>query len=125
MERCSLKDLPMVDLLVVSSVAISVDGVRIGKGGGYSELEYAILRELELIDEATPVFTMVHDLQVVSDAPRENHDLIVDFIITPTQVLRVDRKYRQPKGIIWSKLKPEDIDRMPILLELKDSTKRS
>jgi len=122
-ESCPLEDLPKVDLLVVGSVAVSLDGVRVGKGGGYSELEYAILRELELIDEATPIYTTVHDLQIVNDAPREEHDLTVDVIITPTRVLRLNRKYRQPKGIIWSKLKPEDIERMPVLSKLKNLSK--
>lgn len=40
----SLEDLPRVDLIVCGSVAVTEDGARVGKGGGYSELEYAILR---------------------------------------------------------------------------------
>jgi len=33
-----LQDLPRVDLIVAGSVAVSPQGCRIGKGGGYSEL---------------------------------------------------------------------------------------
>jgi len=62
---CSLKELPEVDLIVAGSVAVSTDGARIGKGGGYSELEYGILTELGLVEEKTPIFTTVHDAQIL------------------------------------------------------------
>jgi len=116
---CSLEELPKVDLIVAGSVAVSQDGVRIGKGGGYSEIEYGILRELGLVGEETPIFTTVHDLQIISSAPKEGHDFVVDAIITPNKVVRVERKYPQPRGIIWEKLSKDDLTAMPILNELK------
>jgi len=118
-KTCSLKDLPQVDLIVVGSVAVSKDGVRIGKGGGYSEIEYGILRELSLIDERTPIFTSIHDLQLVASAPKEDHDLVIDFVFTPRRSLRIKRKYPQPKGILWEKLTDRQIREMPVLLELR------
>jgi len=118
-EICSLRDLPQVDLIVVGSVAVSRDGVRIGKGGGYSEIEYGILRELSLIDESTPIFTSIHDFQLIANAPREDHDLVIDFIFTPRRALRIKRKYPQPKGILWEKLTDHQIREMPVLLELR------
>ncbi len=54
-----------VDLVVSGSVAVTEDGARIGKGEGYSDLEYAVLRELGLVDKTTPVVTTVHELQIV------------------------------------------------------------
>jgi len=114
-----LKDLPHVDLIVVGSVAVSKDGVRVGKGGGYSEIEYGILRELKLIDERTPVFTSIHDLQIVDSVPRKDHDLVVDLISTPKRVFRVKRKYPQPKGILWDKLKSHQLYEISVLMELK------
>jgi len=116
---CSLKELPQVDLVVVGSVAVSKDGVRIGKGGGYSEIEYGILRELSLIDEGTPVFTSIHDFQLIDSAPKEDHDLVIDFIFTPRRTLRIRRKYPQPKGILWERLTDRQICEMPVLLELR------
>ena len=121
---CSLKDLPQVDLIVVGSVAVSKDGVRVGKGGGYSEIEYGILRDLKLIDERTPVFTSIHDFQLVDYAPREDHDLVVDLIFTPRRILRVERKYPQPEGILWDRLSDHQMLEMPILLELRKILKR-
>ncbi|MBS7634537.1 5-formyltetrahydrofolate cyclo-ligase [Candidatus Bathyarchaeota archaeon] len=119
---CSINNMPHIDLVVVGSVAASRDGIRIGKGGGYSEIEYGVLREIGSIKEDTPIFTTVHDVQMVDEAPRETYDLIVDAIITPTRVIRVKRMYELPKGIIWEKLSADKIREIPILVELrKDS----
>ncbi|MFW5953513.1 MAG: 5-formyltetrahydrofolate cyclo-ligase, partial [Candidatus Natronoplasma sp.] len=38
------KHMEDIDLVVAGSVAVSEDGRRVGKGEGYSDLEYAILR---------------------------------------------------------------------------------
>lgn len=117
----SLERLPRVDLIVSGSVAVTRSGERVGKGGGYSEIEYGILRELDLVDEKTPIFTTVHDLQIIDDAPKEKHDFIVDAIFTPTQAIRVKRKNEQPKGILWNKLSKYQIETIPLLQELKVS----
>ncbi len=119
---CSLKELPKVDLIVAGSVAVSKDGVRIGKGGGYSEIEYGILRELGLIGEKTPIFTTVHDVQIIEEAPKEEHDFVVDAVITPSKVVKMERKYPQPRGVIWDKITKQKLDDMPILQELKRIT---
>jgi len=120
---CSLAELPRIDLIVAGSVAVSTEGVRIGKGGGFSEMEYAILRELRLIEEKTPIFTTVHDVQIVDDAPKELHDFRVDAIITPTKVIRIQRRNQQPTGIFWEKISPNQLEDMPILLELRKIAK--
>jgi 5-formyltetrahydrofolate cyclo-ligase len=95
----------------------------VGKGGGYSEVEYGILRELDLLSESTPVITTVHDLQLVKGVPVDEHDFMVDVIITPTKVIRTNRSRPQPSGILWDKVTPEMLDSMPILRELKDRTR--
>lgn len=116
---CGLKEIPKVDLFVAGSVAVSRDGVRIGKGGGYSELEYGILREIGAADDSTVIFTTVHDIQVVNFVPREPYDLVVDAIITPTRIIKINNVSERPKGIFWEKLSIERIKEIPILMELK------
>lgn len=55
-----------IDLLVLGSVAVSKEGHRIGKGRGYADLEYAILKEINAVNEETIIVTTVHDSQVCS-----------------------------------------------------------
>lgn len=53
-----------IDLFVLGSVAVSKNGRRIGKGKGFADLEYAILKEMGAIDQDTVIVTTVHDSQV-------------------------------------------------------------
>ena len=55
-----------VDLVVVGSVAVCSTGARIGKGEGFAELEYGILKWMGAIDDSTIVATTVHDEQVAA-----------------------------------------------------------
>jgi len=119
---CQLDELPRVDLIVVGSVAVSTEGVRIGKGGGYSELEYAILRDAGAVGEDTPIFTTVHDVQIAGDVPKELHDLTVDAIVTPTRTIRVKRRYERPKEIFWEKISQDQLRDIPILSELRKTS---
>jgi len=78
-----------VDLFVAGSVALSSDGGRLGKGTGYSDQEYAILKNSGGLTSKTHVVTTVHDVQIVERIPREEWDVSVDIIVTPTRVIRV------------------------------------
>ena len=78
-----------VDLFVAGSVAVSQDGRRLGKGTGYSDQEYAILKKAGSLAPETLVVTTVHDVQIVEKSPRNEWDVPVDVIVTPTRVIRV------------------------------------
>lgn len=104
-----------VGLIVCGSVAVNPRGARLGKGAGYSDLEFALLTEAGLIGEHTAIATTVHDLQVLDDdLPEEDHDFRVDLIITPERVTRCERA-RRPHGIDWTRLTPEQIAAVPAL----------
>ena len=108
-----------VDFVVMGSVAVSKSGARLGKGEGYAELEYAMLKTVGAIDENVPVATTVHDIQLVDDIPSEDHDVPLDIIVTPTKIIRTNVKLTKPQGIIWSKVTEEMLEKMPILREIK------
>lgn len=114
-----LYELPVVDLVVCGSVAVTSGGVRVGKGGGYSDLEYAILRERGLINEKTSIVTSVHELQIVEDAPREEHDFTVDQVATPKRLLKTSGSHYRPDGILWEMLPEKKLETMPILRMLR------
>jgi len=106
--------LPHVDLVVAGSVAVNRRGARVGKGGGYSDLEFALAAELGAVDARTTVVTTVHDLQVVRGAiPMTAHDVPVDVVVTPTRVLRAPRARRRPRGIRWEDLDAAQLAAMP------------
>lgn len=110
-----------VDLKVVGSVAVAEDGARLGKGHGYSDLEYAILVECGALSPDTPIITTVHDLQVLraGQIPMTEHDVPVDIILTPTRAIRTKGAYPKPGGIDWSLVSEQMLRDMPILAEVR------
>ena len=116
-EEIALAEMPRLDAIVCGSVAVTRDGRRCGKGEGYSDLEFAILRELG--HPPVPVATTVHDLQIVDSVPRDPTDQSLSVIATPTQTIRVRRPGAAPTGIDWTRLSAKDLEEMPILAELK------
>ncbi|MEM1937158.1 MAG: 5-formyltetrahydrofolate cyclo-ligase [Candidatus Caldarchaeum sp.] len=113
------RDLPHIDFVVAGSVAVSPEGWRVGKGEGYSEIEYALLRMLGKVSERTPVVTTVHDAQVVDHIPSEPYDLPVDFIHTNTKTI-VCPKNKKPERIFWNMLPDEKVRAIPLLSELRE-----
>src|SRR5689334_17193366 len=83
-------ELEPVDLVVTGCVAVDESGARLGKGGGFSDLELAVAAEAGLVDAHTVVVTTVHELQVLPSGaiPLTGHDIHVDVVVTPDQVLR-------------------------------------
>ena len=112
----SPNEMQQVDLVVAGSVAVNHRGARIGKGGGYSDLEFALARQFGLIHEKTPVVTTVHPLQVLEEElPVTSHDIPVDFIVTPDEVIATRHCFPKPEKIEWSILTTEMLESIPIL----------
>jgi 5-formyltetrahydrofolate cyclo-ligase len=112
----SLDEVKKIDLIVCGSVAVNLKGARVGKGGGYSDLEYALLREAKKLGARTPIITTVHPLQIVADdIPMTEHDIPLDAIVTPEKALAVERDYDKPRGVFWKLLPTEKIDAIPVL----------
>ena len=108
-----------IDLIVAGSVAVNARGERVGKGGGYSDLEFALARAVGAVDERTKVLTTVHDLQVVPVAiPMTPHDVPLDVIVTPTRVIRPRRRLPRPAGLRPEELSAEQLRAMPAVRRL-------
>jgi 5-formyltetrahydrofolate cyclo-ligase len=86
-----VKDMPKPDLIITSCVAVDRLGWRLGKGGGYGDMEVKKIK-----DEfgKIPVVTTIHPLQLVEFIPHVEHDARVDIIVTPERVYRIQEKER-------------------------------
>jgi len=115
-----------VDLVVSGSVGVTEDGARVGKGEGYSDLEYAVLHELGLVDAGTPTLTTVHELQVLdgpesavpgASVPVDAHDVPMDYVVTPARTVETDTPYPRSDGVDWAALSEDRVAEIPVLAE--------
>jgi 5-formyltetrahydrofolate cyclo-ligase len=115
----ALEEMAPIDLIVAGSVAVAKDGARLGKGGGYSDLEYALGREAGLIGAETPIVTTVHPLQIVAEGTIEMtaHDISLNWFATPEGVVQTAGRYPRPPGILWDEL-GDKLDEIPVLQAL-------
>jgi len=114
------EDVDPVDLIVSGSVAVTERGARVGKGEGYSDLEFAVLREFDLVDDGTTTATTVHEIQVLDDeVPTSPHDVPIDVVVTPERTVRTGPGNEKPWGIDWDRLDEERIDEIPVLRRMK------
>jgi 5-formyltetrahydrofolate cyclo-ligase len=111
----AVEEVEPLRLVVCGSVAVNRAGVRVGKGGGYSDLELALLVDAGLVTEETTVVTTVHPLQVLDrELPETDHDFRVHRIVTPEEVIRTGAR-RRPRGILLEHLDEEKIAAIPAL----------
>lgn len=84
-----ITSIPYIDMVIEGSVAVDMDGGRLGKGGGYGDIEISYLKNSNLIGEKTPIATTVHEIQIIEKVPMESHDENINMIVTPERILRV------------------------------------
>ena len=119
--KITLAELSPVDLVVMGCVAVDEDGARLGKGGGFADLEFALAGAAGLIGPGTVAVTTVHEIQIQAAGaiPVSAHDVPVDLVITPDRVIdcRDRRPPRPAPGIRWPELTPEKIAAIPLLAD--------
>ena len=121
--RVPVGDLAEVGLVVSGCVAVGEDGARLGKGGGFADLEYALASAAGLIGPDTVVVTTVHELQVrpAGSIPVTGHDIPVDLVVTPERIIdcRPGRGPRPAASISWPELTEDKIAAIPLLSALR------
>lgn len=112
-----------VDLIVVGAVAVSPKGWRIGKGMGFSDLEYAMMSILGFVNDDVKIVALVHDCQVIEDLSENifgQHDVPVDLIVTPTRVIECQGTNKpRPSQVYWSLLTKSQLASIPALRKLR------
>ena len=112
----TLEEIGKIDLIVCGSVAVNRRGARLGKGGGYSDLEFALLAEQKKINAKTPIVTSVHRLQILNEElPMTEHDIPLTAILTPEEIIEIKSRWKRPRGIYWKMLPEEKIEAIPVL----------
>jgi 5-formyltetrahydrofolate cyclo-ligase len=120
-EPVRFQEMRPMDFIVVGSVAVTREGGRTGKGGGFADLELGIFRELGLVRPSTPIATTVHRLQVV-DRDRlimQAHDSALHYVATPDELISTGTTHRQPLGVDWDRVQPDQYAGIPFLGELR------
>ncbi len=87
-----IHDFPKIDLVIEGSVAVDELGNRLGKGGGYGDIEISHLFKEKAITASTPIATTVHELQIIYEVPSEPHDQKINMIVTPKRVIRINKQ---------------------------------
>jgi 5-formyltetrahydrofolate cyclo-ligase len=117
-----IDELEPVDLVVTGCVGVDESGARLGKGGGFSDLELAVAAEAGLVGADTIVVTTVHERQVLpaGTVPTTDHDIHVDVVVTPERVLRCPRSpdWALPR-VRWEDLTEEKIAAIPLLARMR------
>jgi 5-formyltetrahydrofolate cyclo-ligase len=115
----AIEKMERVDLVVCGSVAVNGAGVRVGKGGGYSDLELGLLVEAGIVDDETVIATTVHPLQLLDEElPETEHDFRVDLVVTTEEIVETGA-HKRPPGVLWHHLDEQKIASVPLLARLR------
>lgn len=120
-EPVEFEDMPYLPFCVVGCVAVSRSGGRTGKGAGFADLELGIFRELGKVDARSVIATTVHSSQVVPElrVPMQAHDSALHAIATEVELIAVPGEPRQPAGVDWDAVKPDQFASIPFLSALR------
>lgn len=120
-DLCGFEDVKPFDLAVCGSVAVTRQGARTGKGGGFADLELGLFRDLGTIGPDTPVVTTVHSSMVVDNSriPILPHDSVVHWIVTEREVIETRTTHLQPGGVVWDAVQPDQFRDIPFLRDLQ------
>ena len=72
-----------LDVILVPTVGITPSGIRLGYGHGFYDRFLA--------DNKTVTISLTLEKQIIKNIPREEHDAIIDWIVTEDRVLKTQR----------------------------------
>ena len=80
-----------LDIFCQGSVALDRTGNRLGKGKGYGDREYHLLKQEGIIDKQTLLITLIHDVQLIDDFSylMESNDVKMQIALTPSEIIRL------------------------------------
>ena len=119
-----VEEMRPVDLVISGSVAVNRMGTRVGKGGGFADLEYGLAIAAGVVSPETPVVSTVHPMQVLDEElPYTRHDVFLDYVVTADEIIECGCDMPRPSGIYWDDLTPQKIRQIPLLKKLQEQAK--
>ena len=119
-----VEEMRPVDLVISGSVAVNRMGTRVGKGGGFADLEYGLAIAAGVVSPDTPVVSTVHPMQVLDEElPYTRHDVFLDYVVTADEIIECGCDMPRPSGIYWDDLTPQKIRQIPLLKKLQEQAK--
>ena len=110
----------VLSLLVTGTGAINMRGIRVGKGHGFFDLEWAMLWSVGAVSTSSVIAAIVHDCQLLDEELQpEDFDTVCDVVVTPTRTVEVSGAKKPDLGIIWPLLRPGMLEDIPPLRELQ------
>jgi 5-formyltetrahydrofolate cyclo-ligase len=107
-----------VELLLADSMAIDLEGGRIGDGSGFFDLCCALLYELGSLQQNPTVLTFVLEEQISRDQlPQDTWDVKMTGAITPAKTHAFGKQLQKPQ-IYWDSLPQDRIKRIDPLWKI-------
>jgi len=72
-----------LDVILVPTVGITPEGVRLGYGHGFYDKFLA--------ENKTTTISLTLEKQIVKNIPKSEHDIIIDWIVTEDKMLQTQR----------------------------------
>lgn len=125
-KQVAFEEMQPVDVAVTGCVAVTRAGGRTGKGAGFADIEFGLLRQTGLLGPQTPIVTTIHSSMVVADErlPIQPHDTFLTLIVTEKEVIETHVTGTQPTGIDWDRIQPDQFDTIPVLRRLYAQRKK-
>lgn len=110
---------PGPNLMVTGASVLNTEGVRVSHGPSFFDLEWLILSALDLVNQQTPIFAVVHDCQLVDEhfAPLP-YGVGIDQIFTPTRKVDTGKPFPRPSHTSIRTLPWQIKQDVPLLREL-------
>lgn len=115
-------NMPPIDLIVTGVVATDTEGKRLGKGGGYTDLEFVVLLKFDLIDITIPIISTLHPVQELEQnrIPFQDQDISLSQYFRPDKTVKIESPLPRPDRLLKDKLDREKINSIPVLKDLME-----
>jgi 5-formyltetrahydrofolate cyclo-ligase len=116
-----------IDVCVIGGLAFNKQGVIVWEGHNLFEVQWAMLQDMKILGSEVPVIAAAHACQVVDEAqlglenvrPNERGEVQCDFVVTPEEVIAIDKAQKPTGGIDFERVDPDGLHSIPPLQELR------